>query len=68
LQCHDALPAAIKAAKQAGGPVIVSQLDRLSRDVHLISGLMMHKMPFIVAELISAETGTYQGPSIRGRQ
>ena len=45
------LTAAIKAAKKAGGPVIVSKLDRLSRDVHFISGLMMHKVPFIVAEL-----------------
>jgi DNA invertase Pin-like site-specific DNA recombinase len=33
------------------GPVIVSKLDRLSRDVQFISGLMMHKVPFIVAEL-----------------
>jgi DNA invertase Pin-like site-specific DNA recombinase len=45
------LAAAIKAAKKAGGPVIVSKLDRLSRDVHFISGLMVHKVPFIVAEL-----------------
>jgi DNA invertase Pin-like site-specific DNA recombinase len=45
------LAAAIKAAKKAGGPVIVSKLDRLSRDVHFISGLMTHKVPFIVAEL-----------------
>jgi DNA invertase Pin-like site-specific DNA recombinase len=26
-------------------------LDRLSRDVHFISGLMSHRVPFIVAEL-----------------
>ena len=39
------LAAAVKAAKKAGGPVIVSKLDRLSRDVHFISGLMMHKVP-----------------------
>jgi DNA invertase Pin-like site-specific DNA recombinase len=31
--------------------VIVSKLDRLSRDVHFISGLMAHKVPFIVSEL-----------------
>jgi DNA invertase Pin-like site-specific DNA recombinase len=43
------LAAAIKAAKKAGGPVIVSKLDRLSRDVHFISGLMMHKVPFIAS-------------------
>jgi hypothetical protein len=29
----------------------VAKLDRLSRDVHFISGLMAHKTPFIVAEL-----------------
>jgi hypothetical protein len=41
-------------AEGVSGPrcsVIVSKLDRLSRDVHFISGLMMHKVPFIVAEL-----------------
>jgi hypothetical protein len=27
------------------------QLDRLSRDVHFISGLMAHKVPFVVTEL-----------------
>ena len=29
----------------------VSKLDRLSRDVHFISGLMAHRVPFVVAEL-----------------
>jgi DNA invertase Pin-like site-specific DNA recombinase len=29
----------------------VAKLDRLSRDVHFISGPMSHKTPFIVAEL-----------------
>jgi DNA invertase Pin-like site-specific DNA recombinase len=31
--------------------VAVAKLDRLSRDVHFISGLMAHKVPFLVAEL-----------------
>jgi hypothetical protein len=31
--------------------VIVSRLDRLSRDVHFISGLMVHRVPFVVTEL-----------------
>ena len=31
--------------------MIVSKLDRLSRDVHFISGLMAHRVPFIVTEL-----------------
>ena len=29
----------------------VAKLDRLSRDVHFISGLMAHRVPFVVAEL-----------------
>jgi DNA invertase Pin-like site-specific DNA recombinase len=45
------LARAIKAARKAKGPVIVSKLDRLSRDVHFISGLMTHRVPFIVTEL-----------------
>src|SRR6266853_4262947 len=45
------LTAALKAAKQIKGPIIVAKLCRLSRDVHFISGLMSHKTPFIVTEL-----------------
>ena len=45
------LAAAIKAARKLGAPVVVSKLDRLSRDVHFISGLMAHRVPFIVTEL-----------------
>jgi DNA invertase Pin-like site-specific DNA recombinase len=32
-------------------PVAVSKLDRLSRDVHFVSGMMVHRVPFIVTEL-----------------
>jgi len=45
------LAAALKAARKAKCSVVVSKLDRLSRDVHFISGLMAHKVAFIVAEL-----------------
>ena len=45
------LSAALKVAQQHKAPIIVAKLDRLSRDVHFISGLMSHKTPFIVAEL-----------------
>jgi DNA invertase Pin-like site-specific DNA recombinase len=45
------LAAALKVARQHKAPIIVAKLDRLSRDVHFISGLMSHKTPFIVAEL-----------------
>jgi DNA invertase Pin-like site-specific DNA recombinase len=45
------LAAALAAARNAKCPVIVSKLDRLSRDVAFISGLMAQRIPFIVAEL-----------------
>jgi DNA invertase Pin-like site-specific DNA recombinase len=45
------LKAALAAAKKHKCHVIVAKLDRLSRDVHFISGLMAHKVPFVVAEL-----------------
>jgi DNA invertase Pin-like site-specific DNA recombinase len=45
------LSAALNAARKRGASVVVAKLDRLSRDVHFISGLMAHKVPFIVTEL-----------------
>jgi DNA invertase Pin-like site-specific DNA recombinase len=45
------LAGALAAARAAKCPVIVSKLDRLSRDVAFISGLMAQRVPFIVAEL-----------------
>ena len=42
---------ALKLARKRKAPVIVAKLDRLSRDVHFISGLMAQRVPFIVAEL-----------------
>jgi DNA invertase Pin-like site-specific DNA recombinase len=45
------LAAALHGAKRSRGPVLVSKLDRLSRDVHFISGLMAHRVEFIVTEL-----------------
>jgi DNA invertase Pin-like site-specific DNA recombinase len=45
------LAAALAAARSAKCPVIVSELDRLSRDVAFISGLMAQRVPFVVAEL-----------------
>jgi DNA invertase Pin-like site-specific DNA recombinase len=51
LERRPQLSAALKVAKQHKAPIIVAKLDRLSRDVHFISGLMSHKTPFIVAEL-----------------
>jgi DNA invertase Pin-like site-specific DNA recombinase len=45
------LAAALAEARKRKCPVLVAKLDRLSRDVHFISGLMAHRVPFIVAEL-----------------
>ena len=45
------LAAALAAARQAKCPVVVAKLDRLSRDVAFIAGLMAQRIPFIVAEL-----------------
>lgn len=45
------LKAALAAARKLKCRVAVAKLDRLSRDVHFISGLMAHKVPFLVAEL-----------------
>jgi DNA invertase Pin-like site-specific DNA recombinase len=54
---HDAidrrpqLRAALAHAKKHKCHLGVAKLDRLSRDVHFISGLMVHRVPFLVAEL-----------------
>jgi DNA invertase Pin-like site-specific DNA recombinase len=45
------LAKALERARRAKAPIIVAKLDRLSRDVHYISGLMKHRVPFIVTEL-----------------
>ena len=45
------LAAALASARLAKCPVIVAKLDRLSRDVAFIAGLMAQRIPFIVAEL-----------------
>jgi DNA invertase Pin-like site-specific DNA recombinase len=39
------------AAKKAKAPILCAKLCRLSRSVHYISGLMQHRVPFIIAEL-----------------
>ena len=45
------LAAALATGRQKKCPVIVAKLDRLSRDVAFIAGLMAQRVPFIVAEL-----------------
>jgi DNA invertase Pin-like site-specific DNA recombinase len=49
LLLRQGLAAALKEARGARCPLIVSRLDRLSRNVHFITGLMEHKVHFIVA-------------------
>jgi DNA invertase Pin-like site-specific DNA recombinase len=45
------LAAALTTARKAKTPVLVATLDRLSLDVHFVSGLMAHDVEFIVCEL-----------------
>ena len=57
LERRPKLKAALKAAKRIKdddfrvAPIVVAKLDRLSRDVHFISGLMTECVPFICADL-----------------
>ena len=45
------LKAALVEAKRRKCSIVVAKLDRLSRDVEFISGLMSRRVPFIVAAL-----------------
>ncbi|MDQ0321145.1 DNA invertase Pin-like site-specific DNA recombinase [Pararhizobium capsulatum DSM 1112] len=45
------LSEALRIARKTKVPVIVAKLDRLSRDVAFIAGLMAQRVPFIVTEL-----------------
>jgi DNA invertase Pin-like site-specific DNA recombinase len=40
------LSAALATARRRRCSIAVAKLDRLSRDVHFISGLMAHRVPF----------------------
>jgi DNA invertase Pin-like site-specific DNA recombinase len=51
LERRPQLAAALKTARNSKAPVLVAKLDRLSRDVHFISGLMAHRVEFIVCDL-----------------
>lgn len=59
LERRPELAAAMKRARKLGkgsskarsAPIIIAKLDRLSGDVHFISGLMVQRIPFIVTEL-----------------
>lgn len=51
LSRRPALAAALREAKRRQCAVVVAKLDRLSRDVAFVAGLMSERVPFIVAEL-----------------
>src|ERR1700737_2925022 len=51
LEKRPQLAAAIGAARKRRAAVLVAKLDRLSRDVHFISGLMAHRVEFVVTSL-----------------
>jgi DNA invertase Pin-like site-specific DNA recombinase len=51
LERRPQLAAALADAKKLKCAVIVAKLDRLSRDVAFIAGLMAQRVPFIVTEL-----------------
>jgi DNA invertase Pin-like site-specific DNA recombinase len=51
LDSRPQLAAALAAAKASKCSVVVAKLDRLSRDVAFVAGLMAQRVPFIVAEL-----------------
>jgi DNA invertase Pin-like site-specific DNA recombinase len=51
LERRPQLAQALKQAQRLKVPVMVAKLDRLSRDVHFISGLMAQRVEFIVTEL-----------------
>lgn len=51
LERRPRLAAALSEARKRKCSVLVAKLDRLSRDVHFISGLVAKNVPFIVAEL-----------------
>ncbi len=55
LERRPVLSQALAQAKKAKCPVIVAKLDRLSRDVAFISGLMAQRVPFVVAEMPDAD-------------
>jgi DNA invertase Pin-like site-specific DNA recombinase len=51
LNLRPKLAAALAEARKQKCSVVVAKLDRLSRDVAFVAGLMSQRVPFIVAEL-----------------
>ena len=55
LERRPQLKSALRRASAYKCPVVVAKLDRLSRDVAFISGLMAQGVPFIVTEIPNAD-------------
>jgi DNA invertase Pin-like site-specific DNA recombinase len=55
LERRPQLTAALKRAQAHRCPIVVAKLDRLSRDVAFVAGLMAKRVPFIVAEYPNAD-------------
>src|SRR3984957_17312256 len=51
LELRPELRLALDKARKLKCPIVVAKLDRLSRDVAFIAGLMVQRVPFVVAEL-----------------
>ena len=51
LAARPQLSSALALARRLASKIVVAKLDRLSRDVHFISGLMAERVPFVVADL-----------------
>jgi DNA invertase Pin-like site-specific DNA recombinase len=51
LDLRPQLRTALDKARKLKCPIVVAKLDRLSRDVAFIAGLMAQRVPFVVAEL-----------------
>ena len=51
LETRPQLAKALARARKLKCPVVVAKLDRLSRDVAFIAGLMAQRVPFVVTEL-----------------
>jgi resolvase-like protein len=67
------LATALKEANATRCPLIVARLDRLSRNLHFISGLMKHRVHFIVAAFgrdcdYFACTSMLRSPNKNGRR
>src|SRR5215204_2032644 len=55
LERRPQLKAALRRASAYKCPIVVAKLDRLSRDVAFISGLMAQGVPFVVTEIPNAD-------------